>query len=137
MELLLEIAFENDNALPDVPATFGPVIVHEPLVEPKPVITQEVVLRRPHDRPLCPVNAPVTLSDVPVAAPITGVVSVGDVPKTANPVPVSSLSTPANCAEVVDANWDSGFEVSAFPVPVPQVGQAMTVPVTVMGEVAV
>ena len=32
---------------------------------------------------------------------MVGVTIVGDVPKTASPEPVSSLRTPANCAEVV------------------------------------
>src|SRR6266446_5839577 len=40
-----------------------------------------------------------------ILAAVRPVVNVGDVPKTATPVPVSSLSTPASCAEVVDANW--------------------------------
>ena len=43
---------------------------------------------------------------------------VGDVPKTAAPVPVSSERTPANCAEVVDANCESGCPTT------PQVAQA-------------
>ena len=42
-----------------------------------------------------------------------GVVSVGDVPNTSNPVPVSSEITPASCADVVEANWLSGLSVSA------------------------
>ena len=33
-----------------------------------------------------------------------GVVRVGDVQNTSDPVPVSSLITPASCAEVVEAN---------------------------------
>ena len=40
---------------------------------------------------------------VAVATPIVGVVRVGLVAKTSNPDPVSSLITPANCAEVVAA----------------------------------
>lgn len=35
---------------------------------------------------------------------IVGVVMVGDVPNTAAPVPVSSVRTPANCADVVLEN---------------------------------
>ena len=41
-------------------------------------------------------SCPVTDKLVPVAAPITGVTSVGEVENTAAPVPVSSESTPAN-----------------------------------------
>jgi hypothetical protein len=37
---------------------------------------------------------------------------VGEVPNTAEPLPVSSEIMPANCTEVVDANWESGFVVS-------------------------
>ena len=44
------------------------------------------------------------LIEVAVATPIVGVVSVGDVPNTAEPDPVSSLITPASCADVVAAN---------------------------------
>ena len=55
-----------------------------------------------------------------VSAPLTmdeneGVVSDGDVPNTSEPDPVSSLITPASCADVVAANWLSGFDVSASP----------------------
>lgn len=38
---------------------------------------------------------------------IVGVLIVGDVPNTAEPLPVSSDSTPANCADVVAANCAS------------------------------
>lgn len=44
-----------------------------------------------------------------------GVVIVGLAPKTADPVPVSSEMTPANCAEVVGANCDNGLAVAAAP----------------------
>src|SRR6266446_7905890 len=54
-------------------------------------------------------------------------VSAGDALKTTEPaVPVSSLITPASCAEVVAANWDRGLPVT------PQVAQAI-VPVVVIG----
>ena len=42
-----------------------------------------------------------------------GVARVGDVPNTRDPLPVSSLITPASCADVVEANWLSGLLVSA------------------------
>jgi hypothetical protein len=64
--------------------------------------------------------------DVPVAAPSTGVTSVGVFANTATPVPVSSLMMPRNCAEVVEANCDNGLPVT------PHVAQAI-VPVVVMG----
>lgn len=41
---------------------------------------------------------------VAVAAPSTGVTRVGLVANTRDPDPVSSLITPASCAEVVEAN---------------------------------
>ncbi|MEI5996842.1 hypothetical protein H3V53_06390 [Paraburkholderia bengalensis] len=40
--------------------------------------------------------------------------SVGDVPNTSDPVPVSSEITPSNCAEVVAANCDSAPLVNAM-----------------------
>lgn len=46
-----------------------------------------------------------------VGVPSIGVTSVGEVPKTSKPVPVSLLITPASCADVVDANCDSGLAV--------------------------
>jgi hypothetical protein len=59
-----------------------------------------------------------------------GVVSVGLVPKTAKPVPVSSLKTPASCAEVVAANCDSGLPVT------PHVAhEATPVDATLIGDV--
>lgn len=64
------------------------------------------------------IGNPVQFVSVPdVGVPSKGVVSVGDVPKTRRPVPVSSLITPANCAEVVAANCDNGFDVKASPPP--------------------
>ena len=51
--------------------------------------------------------------------PSAGVTSVGDVANTNAPVPVSSDITPANCAEVVAANWLRGLATSASPDPAP------------------
>ncbi|MDP9651690.1 hypothetical protein [Paraburkholderia caledonica] len=48
---------------------------------------------------------------------IVGVLIVGDVPKTAEPLPVSSEMTPASCAEVVEANCARVPLVSANDVP--------------------
>src|SRR4051794_36057078 len=47
-----------------------------------------------------------------------GVINVGELLKTARPVPVSSDKTPASWAEVVAANCERGFATSASPVPV-------------------
>ncbi len=60
-----------------------------------------------------------------VGVPRIGVTKVGDVAKTAAPLPVSSLNTPASCAEVVAANCDSGLPVT------PHVAHAI-VPVVVI-----
>jgi hypothetical protein len=66
------------------------------------------------------VGRPVQFVSVPlVGVPKIGVTSVGDVAKTAAPVPVSSEITPRNCADVVAANCDSGLLVSASPLPPP------------------
>ena len=46
---------------------------------------------------------------------MVGVNNVGVLLKTDNPVPVSSDKTPANCAEVVAANCDSGLAVNPRP----------------------
>ena len=60
---------------------------------------------------------PVRLVATPDAGvPKAGVTRVGEVAKTAAPVPVSSDSTPANCAEVVAANCDKGLAVRPAPV---------------------
>src|SRR5271157_2172034 len=68
------------------------------------------------------VNVPVEevivspLIEVAVAAPKAGAIKVGPLLKTANPpppLPVSSESTPANCAEVVAANTERLSENSA------------------------
>ncbi|MFC4518618.1 hypothetical protein [Cupriavidus pinatubonensis] len=52
-----------------------------------------------------------------VAPAMVGVVSDGDVPNTARPLPVSSDSTPSNWAEVVAANCERFALVSAKVVP--------------------
>ena len=62
------------------------------------------------------VGVPLKVPDK-VAPAMVGVVSDGDVPNTAAPVPVSSDSTPSNCAEVVEANCDRLLLVSANVVP--------------------
>lgn len=54
---------------------------------------------------------------VTVPPEMVGALSVGDVPNTADPLPVSSDSTPASCAEVVDANCASVPFVNAKEVP--------------------
>ena len=59
----------------------------------------------------------VPLIVVAVAAPSTGVMSVGVFTRQTAPVPDSSEITPANCAEVVDANWLRLPLVSASPPP--------------------
>ena len=54
--------------------------------------------------------------NVPLAGvPRAGVTKVGEVAKTAAPLPVSSDKTPLSCALVVAANCDNGFDVSASP----------------------
>ncbi len=65
-----------------------------------------------------PTSVSVDVGRVIVLAPLTtdknaGVVRDGDVLNTSAPDPVSSLITPASCADVVDANWLSGFPVRA------------------------
>jgi len=64
------------------------------------------------------------LIEVAVAAPRTGVTSVGVFAKTRAPVPVSSEITPASSDEVVAENTDSLFEVAAR---VPDVGKVTDV----------
>ena len=44
------------------------------------------------------------VSDPEAGVPKTGVTKVGEVANTNDPEPVSSLITPANCADVVAAN---------------------------------
>ena len=63
-------------------------------------------------------RAVILLNDVPVAAPIFGVVIVGELANTNAPEPVSSEITPASCAEVVAANWASVPDVAALEVSV-------------------
>jgi hypothetical protein len=69
------------------------------------------------------VNLPVLGVVAPTEALLTvpplmvAVLIVGDVPNTIAPLPVSSDSTPANCAEVVAANCDRLPEVNANVVP--------------------
>ena len=65
-----------------------------------------------------PAAVPVMLVPINVeGVPKFGVTSVGDVPKTNEPVPVSSDITPNNCKDVVDANCDNGLDVKASPPP--------------------
>jgi hypothetical protein len=59
------------------------------------------------------------LIDVAEAAPSVGVTRVGEVASTSTPDPVSFVMTPENCADVVGANCESGFDVSASPEPEP------------------
>jgi hypothetical protein len=56
------------------------------------------------------------LTDVAVATPKTGVTKVGVLANTSAPVPVSSLTTPANWALVVAANWPRCPDVKARPL---------------------
>ena len=67
----------------------------------------------------------ILLNDVPVATPKTGVVRVGEVPKTSAPEPVSSEIIPASSAEVVAARAES---LSVVTTSVLDVG--MVVPLT-------
>jgi hypothetical protein len=61
---------------------------------------------------------PVQFVSVPlVGVPRTGVTNVGDVANTRDPLPVSSLITPASCEDVVAANCESGLVVKASPPP--------------------
>ena len=72
--------------------------------------------------------------------PSAGVTSVGDVAKTNVPVPVSSDITPASCADVVAANWLSGFATKESPLPAPvfaNVPAAKLSPVPIVTELQV
>jgi hypothetical protein len=69
--------------------------------------------------------------EVAVDTPSTGVINVGLLLKTRSPVPVSSLITPANCAEVVEANWLSGLAVRANPAKLGGVVQLVVAPLLV------
>ena len=57
-----------------------------------------------------------------------GVTSVGDVENTSLSLPVSSLITPASCADVVAANCDRGLATRASPLPVESVAYSLAVP---------
>jgi hypothetical protein len=102
------------------------LIVEEPIVTPVTVVVKmlaveallEAIVGEPKFRfSAAPVvTEPVVVRLVPVAAPIDGVVSVGDVANTRAPDPVSSEITPANCAEVVAANWFRPDAVKPRPV---------------------
>ena len=65
--------FDNTNGFVLVPATAGHVIVAEPLVEPKPVMTQAVVLSTPQliaeKSPTPGVVPPMVPGDANVAPP--------------------------------------------------------------------
>jgi hypothetical protein len=74
------------------------------------------------------------LIEVAVATPKEGVVKEGEVANTNNPVPVSSLITPANSAEVVAANCDNFPPVIAI-VPDESVAVPPFGPVIVVAEV--
>ena len=89
------LAFGNVNVFRLVA---GPVTAKNPFAVPP---------FAPGRIPVTPVvnGSPVQFVSVPdVGVPNTGVVSVGDVANTNSPLPVSSLITPANCADVVAAN---------------------------------
>ena len=84
------------------------------------LVAPEIVLLVSMSEVFRPTSVVVAVGSVIVLAPLTtdkndGVVSDGDVPNTSAPDPVSSLITPASCADVVAANWLSGFDVSASP----------------------
>jgi hypothetical protein len=64
---------------------------------------------------VAPTDVLLTVPPEIVGVLIVGVASVGDVPKTRAPLPVSSVITPASCADVVVANCDSGLPVRAIP----------------------
>ena len=66
-----------------------------------------------------------------VVPTMLGVLMVGDVPNTAKPVPVSSDSTPSNCADVVAANTDKLLLVYATVPPPPKATELESVPVKV------
>lgn len=68
---------------------------------------------------------------VAVATPSTGVTSVGVLANTAEPVPVSLESTPASCAEVVEANTERLSPVYATVPPAPKATELASVPVKV------
>ena len=70
----------------------------------------------------------VAFSSAKVDEPVViEVVKAGEVPKTDSPDPVSSLSTPASCAELVAANCANVPEVSASPPPAALSHESVTV----------
>ena len=76
----------------------------------------------PVPKPVMPVarGRPLPLERVTLlGVPRAGVIRVGLFANTSAPVPVSSVITPASCAEVVAANWLSGWLTSASPPPPP------------------
>lgn len=77
--------------------------------------------------PVTPVErgSPVAFVSTPDAGvPNAGVMSVGLLLSTTNPVPVSSEITPANCTDVVEANCERGLVVRASPPPPPPLPHA-------------
>jgi len=117
---LMRRAVCNAVAVPAFPVivVWSPVLVPETDVVP---VTASVGVEDPENV--------IPLSDVAVATPMFGVVRVGEVPNTSAPDPVSSEMTPANWAEVVEANADRLFAVRAT-VPV-EAGKVMVlVPAT-------
>lgn len=97
-------------------------------------VVRNVATPAPNPETPVVIGKPVAFVSVPdVGVPRTGVTNVGLVANTSAPLPVSSLMTPASCADVVAANCESGLPVT------PHVGHAI-VPVEVivppvMGEV--
>jgi len=62
------------------------------------------------------IGSPVAFVNTPLAGvPRAGAISVGPLFRTTRPVPDSSLITPANCADVVEANCESGLAVNPRP----------------------
>ena len=82
-------------------------------------------------------EAPVVVSDVPVAAPMFGVTSVGVFANTSAPEPVSSEITPASSADVVAANTLNLLAVYATVPPAPNAIELASVPVKVSVLLAV
>jgi hypothetical protein len=82
--------------------------------------------------PVALVMAPVSKSDVPVAAPIFGVTSVGEVAKTVAPVPVSSVKAAAKLAlDGVPRNVATPVPKAERPVPPFAIGNS---PVTLVAR---
>lgn len=89
----------------------GPVTVKNALAVPPLAVGSMPVTPEVSGKPVAFVRVP---DD---GVPSAGVTRVGDVAKTNAPLPVSSEITPANWLLVVAANCESGFEVSASPLP--------------------